>query len=51
MRMSDRVTENEREYMYAELGATIHRGVDSGAYPNESITAGERQPSPSNHYR
>jgi len=26
MRMSDRVTENEREYMYAELGATIRRG-------------------------
>jgi len=24
--MSDRVTENEREYMYAELGATIRRG-------------------------
>lgn len=26
-------------------------GVGSGAYPNESITTGERQPSPSNHYR
>jgi len=50
MRMSDRVTENERGYAYAELGAAIRR-MANGAHPNESITASERQPSPSNHYR
>lgn len=50
MRMNDWVIENEREYVYAELGATM-RHVGSGAYPNESITASERQPSSSNHYR
>lgn len=46
MQMSDRMTENERGYVYAELGATMrHAGVvQCGVYPNESITAGERNP-------